>query len=337
MFRSFFMSRQWLHWSILGSLVIIGGTYYEAQIAVWVNKWLRDLYDMFQAHIENPGQVEEKDYYLHLASFAKVAAVYIVIAVSLDFFVSHFVFRWRTAMNNYYMSHWQSLRHIEGAAQRVQEDTMLFAKIVQTLGTYYLKAVMILFSFIPVLRDLSEEITELPLIGQVDHSMVWIAILSAVCGTGLVALAGYRLPGLEFNNQLVEAAYRKELVYGEDREDRAQPETVKELFANVRRNYFRLYLHYLYFNVVKWSYLQGTFVLPYIAIGPTFFAGAVTIGFIRQIVGAYERVSGSFEFLVNSWDRIIELMSIYKRLKAFEASIKDKSGSSTMPPLYTER
>ena len=42
-------------------------------------------------------------------------------------------------------------------------------------------------------------------------------------GTGALALIGIRLPGIEFFNQRVEAAYRKELVYGEDNGARAQP------------------------------------------------------------------------------------------------------------------
>ena len=41
----------------------------------------------------------------------------------------------------------------------------------------------------------------------------------------VVAIAGAKLPGLYFKNQRVEAAYRKELVYGEDHADRAQPPT----------------------------------------------------------------------------------------------------------------
>ena len=44
------------------------------------------------------------------------------------FFVSHYVFRWRTAMNDYFMAHWPRLRHIEGASQRVQDDTMRFSR-----------------------------------------------------------------------------------------------------------------------------------------------------------------------------------------------------------------
>ena len=54
-------------------------------------------------------------------------------------------------------------------------------------------------------------------------------------GTVFLATVGIKLPGLEFKNQRVEAAYRKELVYGEDDETRAKPPTLAELFGNVRR------------------------------------------------------------------------------------------------------
>jgi len=83
-------------------------------------------------------------------------------------------------------------------------------------------------------------------------ALVWSAF-----GTVLLAVAGRYLPGLYFRNQRVEAAYRKELVYGEDDPLRAQPLTLRGLFAQVRRNYFRLYFHYFYFNIVRYSYLQS--------------------------------------------------------------------------------
>ena len=164
--------------------------------------------------------------------------------------------------------------------------------------------------------------TELPWIGAVDHSLVWLAIVSAAAGTVLLAIVGIKLPGLEFNNQKVEAAYRKELVFGEDHEDRAQPESVVELFANVRKNYFRLFKHYLYFDIAKWSYLQFSVIVPYIMMGPTIVAGIITLGVLQQILRAFDRVESSFQFLVNSWGIIVELISIYKRLKAFEDSIR---------------
>ena len=79
----------------------------------------------------------------------------------------------------------------------------------------------------------------------------------------MLGLVGIKLPGLEFHNQRVEAAYRKELVYGEDHEDRANPATLRELFGFVRQNYFRLYFHYLYFNLARGIYLQSDNIFSY--------------------------------------------------------------------------
>jgi peptide/bleomycin uptake transporter len=44
---------------------------------------------------------------------------------------------------------------------------------------------------------------------------------------------------------------------------------------------------------------------------------------MNQILRAFGQVASSFQFLVSSWTTIIELISIYKRLQAFEAAIAD--------------
>ena len=326
MFRSFFANRRWMHWSALGSIAILVVTWYKVQLDVRINEWFGDFYDTLQKALAEPGAVEFGDFLSKCLTFAEIAGIYVTVAVLLEFFVRHYVFRWRTAMNDYYMSCWHQVRHIEGAAQRVQEDTMRFARIVEGLGVAFMRSLMTLVAFLPLLWGLSEHVTELPWIGPVEHSLVYLAIISAAAGTVLLAIVGIKLPGLEFNNQKVEAAYRKELVYGEDHEERAEPETVTELFANVRKNYFRLYKHYLYFDIAKWSYLQFGVIVPYIMMGPTIVAGVITLGVLQQILRAFDRVESSFQFLVNSWGTIVELISIYKRLRAFEAQIKiDKS------------
>ena len=198
---------------------------------------------------------------------------------------------------------------------------MLFAKIMEQLGSRFIDAIMTLLAFLPILWGLSSYITELPIIGEVSQALVFVAIIWSVIGTALLGLAGWRLPGLEFRNQRVEAAFRKELVLGEDDHVRASPPTLSELFTNVRKNYFRLYLNYLYFNVVRYSYLQAGVILPYIALGPTIVSAGFTLGVMQQILRAFQRVEDSFQFLVKSWTTIVELMSIYKRLSAFEQAI----------------
>jgi peptide/bleomycin uptake transporter len=240
------------------------------------------------------------------------------------FITSHYIFRWRTAMNDFYAAHWQRLRHIEGASQRVQEDTMRFAETLEGLGAQLIQSLMTLIAFLPILWGLSAYVKEMPLVGHVPQALVFAAVIWAAFGTGLLALAGVRLPGLEFRNQRVEAAYRKELVLGEDHADRAQPPTLHELFGHIRENYFRLYLNFLYFNIARYGYLQASVLVAYICLGPTIVAGGLTLGVLTQITRAFGQVESSFQYLVNSWSTIVTQISIYKRLRAFEATLDDQ-------------
>ncbi|WP_173931010.1 peptide antibiotic transporter SbmA [Chelativorans sp. Marseille-P2723] len=317
-----FSPHTWARWSVAGSALIFFVNWFLVQLDVMINGWFGVFYDMVQNALGNPGSVEAGDFYWQFIVFLRIALVYVFFGTLFRFFVSHFIFRWRTAMNAYYMSQWQKLRHIEGAAQRVQEDTMRFASIAEGLGISFVDSIMTLIAFLPLLWVLSGHVQELPIIGEVSQGLVFVAILWSVIGTTLVAVAGIRLPGLEFRNQRVEAAYRKELVYGEDHAERADPPTIRELYDNVRKNYFRLYLNYMYFNLVRIFYLQLGVLVPYFALAPSILSGAITLGILQQITRAFGRVESSFQYLVNSWTTIVELMSIYKRLHAFEATIK---------------
>lgn len=331
----FFVDRnKWYRWAVVGTAIILLTTYFQVQVSVWMNTWYGDFYDLIQLALSEKGtsKITSEQFYGRLRTVVYILVPNIIFAILVTFFTSHYVFRWRTAMNEYYMSHWKNLRSIEGAAQRVQEDTMRFAGIMETLGSAFVGSIMTLIAFLPLLWTLSKQITELPIVGAVDGSLVFLALLSAIFGTVLLAAVGYRLPGLEFNNQKVEAAYRKELVYGEDYQDRADPMTVKELFEGVRKNYFKLYFNYLYFNVFRYAYLQGANFIPLVALGPTFVAGAITFGFFQQISNAFGKVENSFQFLVNAWTTIVELMSIHKRLIAFESRIDNGVDGSTDTP-----
>ncbi len=309
----------WAPWSILGTALIIFTTYFQVQVSVAINTWYGPFYDLIQAALSKSRPVTLGEFYGELLTFAGIAFVAVFVGVLTRFFVSHYIFRWRTAMNGYYAANWPKLRAVEGAAQRVQEDTMRFATTVEGLGVNLIDAVMTLIAFLPVLLRLSASITEIPVLGVIPYPLVVVAILWSVFGTALLALIGIRLPGLEFRNQRVEAAYRKELVYGEDDPARAQPPLLSELFSGIRANYFRLYFNYMYFNIGRIVYLQTDNIFPYIILAPTIAAGKITLGAMNQILNAFAQVRSSFQYLVNSWTTIVELISIYKRLRAFES------------------
>ncbi len=309
---------RWQWWSVLGSAFIIFSVGYSVQVSVALNNWRGPFFDKVNQAI-NEKNLPASELYWGIVDFALIAFVFIAVLVMVRFFTSHYLFRWRKAMTEHYQDNWGRLRHIEGASQRVQEDTQRFAKTMEDLATSAIDAVLTLIAFMPILIRLGENVTELPIIGAIPYPLVVAAIGWSLFGTVLLVVAGIRLPGLYFNNQKVEAAYRKELVYGEDDMERAAPPTLWELFDNVRKNYFRLYFHYMYFNVARYMYLQADNIFTILILIPSFAAGTLTLGLFQQIAAAFGQVSNSFQYLVNSWSTIVELLSIHKRLKAFEA------------------
>ncbi|RUT84066.1 peptide transporter, partial [Mesorhizobium sp. M7A.T.Ca.US.000.02.1.1] len=76
-----------------------------------------------------------------------------------------------------------------------------------------------------------------------------------------------------------------------------------------------------YFNVFRYLYLQTNNIFSLILMAPSIAAGAITLGLLNQISNAFSQVTSSFQYLVNSWPTVVELISIYKRLRAFEATL----------------
>lgn len=320
-FWFFYKRNEWYWWSVVGTVGILLILYFNVQVDAFVNNWQGTFFNTLQGALTTPGSVSPSQLYGEIFIIMVVIVPRILVLVLLAFFTAHYVFRWRKAMNSYYMSYWPVIRTTEGAAQRVQEDTMRFAEIVENLGTSFFDALITLAVFIPILWTLSSVITELPIFGDVPGSLVWVALVSAALGTVFLAFVGIRLPGLQFENQKVEAAYRKELVYGEDHEDRAEPATVRQLFANVQKNYYRIYWHYTYFNFARYGYLQLAGYIPLLTLAPSILAGTLTLGLYQQVQQAFGQVANSFQFLARAWNTVIELISVYKRLRRFESFI----------------
>lgn len=142
-----FSPHPWAPWSIIGSALILFTSYFQVQVSVAVNSWYGPFYDLVQAAVSKSATVTLGKFYSELSTFAGIALISVVIGVLTRFFVSHYIFRWRTAMNDFYIVHWAQLRTIEGASQRVQEDTMRFATTVEGLGVNLISAVLTLLAW----------------------------------------------------------------------------------------------------------------------------------------------------------------------------------------------
>ena len=109
------------------------------------------------------------------------------------------------------------LELFEGAAQRVQEDTIKFSRIMENLGTSLIESIMVLIEFFPLLMGLSIGIPIL-WFGDWSYGLVSGALIWAIGGTILMIILAWvlRLVGIEYDLQKKEAAYRKILVIAED-------------------------------------------------------------------------------------------------------------------------
>ena len=320
MFR-FFTTRKWLLWAWLGSAIILGSLWVQVKIDVKINEWFGVFYDMIQKALATPNAITLQEYFASLLSFITLAGMYIALYVAISFFTAHFLFRWRTAMVEWYHSVYDQARTIEGASQRVQEDTIKFTRIMEGLGTSFIESIMILIQFVPILLGLSIGIP-IFFFGEWEYGLITGALLWTVGGTIFLIALGWilRLVGVEYDLQKQEAAYRKILVIAED-DGNVRPKRIDELFNDVRQIHFLSYLRYLYFNIGRMAYLQANVLSAYVFLAPAIVAGVVTLGVMQQIIRAFGRVEGSMQYLLKAWPTIIELMSVYKRLREFEAKL----------------
>src|SRR5262249_1119095 len=322
MIKAFFLSKQWFGWAYGSGAMLLGCLYAQVYMTVLLNKWRRHFFDMFQAietHTIN-------EFWASLWRFTWIALSYVFFAVLTAYLTRIYSLRWREAMTFEYIPRWREVHEeIEGASQRIQEDTYRFAKIVESLGLQVANALMTLVAFIPILWGLSRGLS-VPIIHAIPGSLVWAALMTSLGGMIISWFVGIKLPGLEYNNQKVEAAFRKELVYGEDDKAKfASLSTLTELFTGIRMNYHRLFLHYGYFDLWTYAYSQIMYVVPFLFLGPNVFAGTVTLGVVMQVIDAFSQVHSSFSLFIYNWTTVTELRSIRQRLREFEANLEKHS------------
>ena len=318
----FFTTRKWLLWAWLGSAIILSSLWVQVKIDVKINELFGVFYDMIQKALATPNAVTLQEYFASLLSFITLAGMYIALYVAISFFTAHFLFRWRTAMVEWYHSVYDKARKIEGASQRVQEDTIKFTRIMEGLGTSFIESVMVLIQFVPILLGLSVGIP-IFFFGDWQYGLITGALVWTLGGTLFLIALGWilRLVGVEYDLQKKEAAYRKILVIAED-DGNVRPKRIDELFDDVRSIHFLSYVRYLYFNVGRMAYLQANVLSAYVFLAPAIVAGVVTLGVMQQIIRAFGRVEGSMQYLLKAWPTIIELASVYKRLREFESQLK---------------
>ena len=216
MLRAFYASKEWATWAYGGLALLISSLWIQVQLTVAINSWYGGFYDHLQIAAEfseNPQEGIDIFYDFLIStdflfngfegnpSFLVIAMPYVLLATFTAWFTRIYGLRWRQAITFNYIPRWQNVEEeIEGASQRIQEDCNRFARIVESLGLQVVRAIMTLVAFVPVLWALSDSVT-IPFFSDIQGSLVWTALSVSIGGLIISWFVGYRLPGLEYNNQ----------------------------------------------------------------------------------------------------------------------------------------
>ncbi len=318
MFSAFFATKKWGLWAYGGALLLIALTSLNVYLTVQLNKWYGGFYNI----VQTVGEHSMAEYWAKMWEFGELAVPMVIIGMFSSYLARVYTFYWREAITFAYLHKWREVREdIEGSSQRIQEDIYRFARIVEGLGLQVMQSILTLIAFLPLLWGLSKSV-DIPVIKDIPGGLVWVALTISLGGLAASWLVGMKLPTLEYNNQKVEAAYRKELVYAEDdKKNFASEENILHLFLGLKKNYYRLFRHYTYFDAWIYSFERVMMITPYLIMAPSLFSGLIALGVMVQVSNAFGRVRASLSIFTMNWTTITELRSIYRRLQEFERNI----------------
>ena len=159
------------------------------------------------------------------------------------------------------------------------------------------------------------------------------AIVWSLMGTGLLAVVGIKLPGLGLKTSAWKRPIVKSWFTARTMKLAPRRRRCASYSARCVATISALYFHYMYFNIARILYLQVDNVFGLFLLFPSIVAGTITLGLMTQITNVFGQVRGSFQYLISSWTTLVELMSIYKRLRSFERELDGKPLQEAIPTL----
>ncbi len=349
-------------WS--GMAVVVGYSFFVAQVKAKLNTFYETFYDLL-GEGDTTGEAgsgafgsgeagladKERRVYAELWNFAVIIAPLVSASPMCKYVRSAWSFHWRLALMKAYLAAWDTKQEpIEGASQRLHEDTQRFADGLDGCLVAVLDAGFTLVVFTPILINLSTEIAPPLDMGNLEGAWLWVvAFLSSLFGLAGAAFFGQKLVGLEVANQRVEALLRKDLVLLEttpavivgtdatadvpeasatavpvaSRYQAFLPQTYfLQTLHSLKVNYFALFKHFGLLNFWLSLFDQCMVILPYVLAAPLIFAKdpsrRITLGLLVKMSNSFSHVFGSLSVVAENWGAINDFRSVLRRLCEFE-------------------
>ncbi|KVS49553.1 ABC transporter ATP-binding protein/permease [Burkholderia ubonensis] len=341
--KPYWVSSEWkIAWGLLVTIVVIN------LCVVWINvklnQWNAQFYNALQAK-------NVHDFPGLLMQFSALAFGFIILAVYGRYLRQMLGFRWRQWLTNRFLNEWlgdrafyriERDRLADNPDQRITDDLQSFATTTLSLSLDLLSTVVTLVSFITILWSLAGALT-FTLSGTpiaIPGYMVWAAALYAVVGSLIIQKVGHPLVSINYQQQRVEADFRFGLIRvrenaeqiafydGEDTENG----NARNLFMRIRDNWWRVMKYTKRLTFVLSFYGQIAIIFPLVVAAPRYFAGAFSFGVLMQISSAFNTVSDSFSWFINSYSTLVEWRATVNRLREFKRVMRASHLKESVSP-----
>ncbi|MFT4020267.1 MAG: ABC transporter ATP-binding protein/permease [Acinetobacter sp.] len=249
-------------------------------------------------------------------------------------------YQWRSWLTNYFIEKWTQHHayygierdaSVDNADQRIAEDVEIFVQLTMTLVLGPIRVITMAVSFTIVLWHLSGSL-QFSAFGydfSITGYMVYVVYAYSIGDLLITHYTSRPLLQLFNRKQTVEANFRYQgmqlrenaeqiaFYHGDDQE---QLRLVRQ-FDHVKTNWRNIIFRTVKMTFVRDIYTLPNAYLPTLAALPRYLSGAITLGDMTRITGAFSSVKQALNFFPQAYIDFVRWRAICNRLQDLVAAI----------------
>lgn len=318
-------------WLLFG--IVLGAYVVNIRLAILYNDWNGRFFDALQ-------KVDQEGIYRELFYFIGLAAAIIVLLVWAGYLKDRLILALRRDVTEIFFARWLSSRSAhyllresgkepDNPDQRITEDVRSLTSLAVNLFISLFDSVLTIGSFSLILWNLSGSITLFGI--TIPGYMFWVCLIYTAVATFFTHLIGRKLKGFNMEAQHMEANLRSALMekrrngaaIAGSHAEAAEERGLRDRFSDLLQVLIALIKKQRDLDLFTVGIGQFTHLAPIFFSLPSFFSGAIQLGGVMPIRGAFNDVARSLSWIIFAYDDLAKLSAAYERLRRLEQGIRD--------------
>ncbi|RKT35026.1 putative ATP-binding cassette transporter [Roseovarius halotolerans] len=320
--------RAWVGLTLFGT--VLGLQFADIWVDLQMIDWSKRFFDALE-------QRDAATAIRELWVFGGIVGLSAAIFLISDYLRKRLLLRWRARLTDQALDRWtgsraywhlrpgMSPKAVDNPDQRVAEDCRHYVRLLLEETLDLVTRIVALVSYVAVLWNLSDFVLTLPIFGSsvdIPRYLVWLAFIYVAVSSLFTHLMGRPLKSLVFHQERFEADFRHSLIQLRDNAteiaysggEPAERRRLAARFDGIRGNWNRLIRRELILGLFTRPYFQSILRVPLFFALPAYFMGAITLGGLMQLSGAFGRVTQTLSWFIFSYRNLAEFAAVAERL-----------------------